>query len=69
MESRAQNFDQPENLDQQIFQLFKNKLAAFEPPGSGWDGLKVRLLAAALSQPTQLPEENACDLSNDKYFS
>lgn len=35
MESRAHNLEQPENLDQQILRLLKNKFAALEPPGTG----------------------------------
>jgi hypothetical protein len=69
MGSGAQNLVQPENLDQQIYKLFKDKFAALEPPGSGWDGLKNRLLAAALSQPKLLPREIGCDLSDDNSFT
>lgn len=69
MESRAHNLEQPGNLDQQILLLFKSNFAALEPPGSGWDGLKKRLITAAVSQTKLLPDEIVCDLSNDRCFT
>ena len=62
MESEAQNMEGLEDLDQRIFRLFKDEFAALEPPASGWDGLKNRVLTAAGSQPEQLSAEIVCDL-------